>query len=262
MNQSQHSVDATIAIKPTDAWQPVPSSLNGQRVRVRGGYAQRIQPADASRLNRLRILPAASALLFILALSGCSKTSGDHSDAAGNPPEKVKTAETQPGLVLDAATQTRLGLQMETPAPAQWQPVIHATGRVANPLALLTAATDYEAARTTAAASQAEWQRTQRLAAQDNASPRTLEGPRRRPTRTRDALALVADRARFTADWGPQLAAQTNLIAQAEALQTGGVSLAKLFLPAGVFPDPRPRPPPFMFSAAKPMPGRRTLRTT
>jgi len=201
-------------------------------------FARLSKRDESSKLNRFRIFPAAFALLFILALSGCFKTGGDKSDAADKAPEKEKTAETQPGLVLDAATQTRLGLQMETPAPAQWQPVLHATGRVANPLALLTAATDYEAARTTAAASQAEWQRTQRLAAQDNASPRTLEAAQ--AAATRDALALVAARARFTADWGPQLAAQTNLIAQAEALQTGGVSLARLFLPAGVFPDPPP----------------------
>lgn len=170
------------------------------------------------------------------ALTGCHPSDGDQTAPPTAAAEPKPAAA--PGVTLDAATQERLGLKMEAPAPAQWQPVIPATGRVANPLALLAAASDYETARAAAAASQQELARTQKLAAQQNASPRALESAQ--AAATRDVLAQAAARAKFTADWGPRLAAQTNLVAYAETLQSGEISLVRLFLPAGVFPNPLP----------------------
>lgn len=171
-------------------------------------------------------------------LTGCSKSGGDAGDkAASGGPEKAE-ATSKHGVTLDTETQERIGLKIETPSSAQWQPGIHATGRVANPLALMAAATDYETARTAAAASQAELERTRKLASQENASPRVLEAAQ--AAAARDRLALDAARAKFTADWGAQLAGQTNLAAYAEQLQTDNLSLVKLMLPAGTFPDPLP----------------------
>lgn len=172
-------------------------------------------------------------------LTGCSKSDGGKPAADTSDKATAQAgAETKPGITLDAETQERIGLKIETPAPAQWQPGIHATGRVANPLTFVAAATDYETARATAAASEAELERTQKLAAQDNASPRALEAAQ--AAAARDRLALQAARAKFTADWGAHLAAQTNLAEFAEQLLTDNLSLVKLMLPAGTFPNPLP----------------------
>lgn len=190
-----------------------------------------------------------SANAFILALvmvsavtlTSCSKGSADPDDktAAGQDKTAAAPAETKPGVTLDAETQERIGIKTETPAPAQWQPGIHITGRVANPLTFISAVTDYETAHSTAAASQAELERTKKLAAQENASARVLEAAQ--TAATHDALALQAAQAKFAGDWGGKLAAETNLAAYAEQLQNGGLSLVKLALPAGTFPDPLPQ---------------------
>jgi hypothetical protein len=177
----------------------------------------------------------ALAITFFFALvAGCSKPAGDKSEAA---PEKTDT-QPKPGVTLDAETQARLGLKIETPAPAQWQPQLRATGNVADPLAFTAAASDFEAARAAALASQSDLKRTQTLAAQDNASSRALETAQ--AAAARDALALNAARAKFAADWGAHLAAQTNLTALAEKLQAGEMSFVKLSPPTGAFPNPPP----------------------
>ncbi len=139
---------------------------------------------------------------------------------------------------MDAETQARIGLKMETPAAMEWQPEIHATGRVVDPLAFTAAAADYETARAAAISSQSELSRTQKLAEQNNASARVLEAAT--AAAARDALALKSAQAKFTADWGRQLAAQTNLTTFAEKLQTGDVTFVKLSLPAGMFPEVLP----------------------
>jgi hypothetical protein len=182
-----------------------------------------------------RFLPFILVVVSSLVLASCSKPDSD--DKAAGAVEKPE-ANAKPGVTLDAETQARLGLQTETPLPAQWRPVMQATGRVADPMAFLAAATDYETARRTAAASQAELERTQKLAAQENASPRMLEAAQ--VAAARDALAVQAAQAKFAADWGRQLASNTNLAALAEQLQSGDLSYARLFLPVGSFPDPLP----------------------
>lgn len=182
----------------------------------------------------LRLQPCCVALILLMAV-GCSRADKDDQPAGAREPAQ---AAARPGVTLDAETQERLGLKLESPAPAQWHSGIRATGRAANPLTFLAAATDYETARTAAAASQAELERTQRLAAQENASLRALAAAQ--AAATRDRLALQAAQAKFSADWGSQLAAQTNLMAWAEKLQAGEVSLVKLSLPVGAFPNPLP----------------------
>jgi len=170
----------------------------------------------------------------VVALAGCSKFDDEQPARAA-----VKAgAPRKPGVTLEAETQERMGLKMETPTPARWEMGIRATGRVANPLTFMAAATDYETARTAAGASQAELERTQKLAAQENASPRTLEAAQ--AAAAREALALQAARAKFAADWGWQLAGQTNLTAFASQLQADELSIVKVFLPVGIFPNPLP----------------------
>jgi len=165
---------------------------------------------------------------------GCSKPADEKAAGAA---EKVPD-QNKAGVTIDAETQTRIGLKMETPTAAEWQPELHAVGRVVDPLVFVAAVADYETARAAAVASSSEWERMQMLAAQDNASPRALEAAR--AMAAHDSLALKAARAKFTADWGTHLAARTNLTELAEALQTDDKALVKLTLPAGTFPSPLP----------------------
>ena len=100
------------------------------------------------------------------------------------------------------------------------------------------AAADYETARAATLASQSELERTQKLAAQDNASPRVVEAAQ--AAAAKDALALKSAKAKFTAEWGLHLAAQTNVTAFAEKLQTDDTALVKLSLPVGTYLNPPP----------------------
>ena len=168
-------------------------------------------------------------------LAGCSKPAAEKTaDTA----EKAE-APAKAGVTIDAETQARIGLKTETPVPAQWLAPLRAVGNVADPLLFAAAAADYEAARAAALVSQDELERTQKLAAQDNASPRILEAAQ--AAAARDTLALRTARAKFTADWGVHLAVQSNLTEFAETLQTNDLSLVKLSLPVGTFPAPLPR---------------------
>lgn len=170
-------------------------------------------------------------LVSSAALLGC-KPAGD--TAA---PDKTD-APAKAGVTIDAETQKRIGLKIEPLTTAQWRPQLEAIGRVADPLAFTAAAADFEAARAAAAVSQAELERTKKLAAQDNASPRVLEAAV--AAAARDSLALKSAQAKFTGDWGVQLAAQTNLADFAGKLQTDDLALIKLSLPTGTFPKPLP----------------------
>ena len=175
------------------------------------------------------------AMIFsVAALSGCSKSSGDKSADAL---EKAE-AQNEPGVKLDMATQERIGLKIETPSAAQWLPQMRAVGFVVDPLAFTAEAADYETARAQAVASNSELERTQKLAAQNNVSPRALETAQ--SAAAHDSLALLSARAKFIADWGVKLAAQTNLAAYAQRLQTDDIALVKLSLPSGTFPNPLP----------------------
>lgn len=179
--------------------------------------------------------PALAIIVSIALLAGCSKPAAEKT---ADVPEKTE-APAKAGVTIDAETQARIGLKTETPVPAQWQPPLRAVGNVADPLVFTAAAADYETARAAAAASQGELARTQTLAAQNNAAARILEAAQ--AAAARDALAVKAARAKFTADWGVHLAAQSNLTEFAEKLQAGDFSLVKLSLPVGIFPDPLPR---------------------
>jgi hypothetical protein len=175
-------------------------------------------------------------IALVAMLAGCSKTGGDNS---AETPEKAEP-QAKAGVTMDAETQARIGLKMETPAAMQWQPQLHAVGQVVDPFALTAAVADYGTTQAAAVATASELERMQILAGQSNASPRALEAAQ--AAAAHDLLALQSARAKFTADWGTRLAAQTNLIEFATALQTGDMALVKLALPAGTFPQSLPAP--------------------
>ena len=63
---------------------------------------------------------------------------------AGDKTESKTEVAAKPGITVEAATQEHLGLKVETPVAASWQPGLRATGRVANPLTFLAAVTEYQ----------------------------------------------------------------------------------------------------------------------
>ncbi len=190
-------------------------------------------------LTALAAFAAGAALVFYF-VRVQPKSGGDAGaeSPAASPVQLKRGANGVTVIVLDAQTQQRLGLKTEAPAAKLWQPEIHAVGRVVDPLAFTAAAADYESARAAATVSQSELDRAEKLAEQGNVSPRALEAAQ--AAAARDALALKAARAKFTADWGVQLAAQTNLAAFAEKLQTDDLAFVKLLLPVGTFANPLP----------------------
>jgi hypothetical protein len=130
-------------------------------------------------------------LALVLALAGCSKPATD------KPADAVDKDGAKSGVMMDAETQARVGLKIESPAATLWQPEIRATGRVVDPLQFVAAVAEYETSRATGS-----------------------------------ALAQKTAAAKFTADWGVKLAAQTNLLALADALRAGEISFARLAVPA------------------------------
>jgi hypothetical protein len=176
-----------------------------------------------------------------LALLPAARGDDEHPAAKPEKPEAVQIKHAANGetvLVLDEPTQKRIGLTVVNPVSAEWQPEIPAIGRVVDPLVFTAAVADYESTRAAATASQAELERTKKLAEQENASPRVLEAAQ--AAAARDGFALQSAKAKFTSDWGVKLTAQTNLPALAVQLRAGDVELAKLSLPGGVFPKPLP----------------------
>ncbi len=168
-------------------------------------------------------------LACLLSLTGCSKADKDDKPAAA---AADTNAQEKAGVTIDADTQERIGLKTAAPVAAQWQPQFHAVGLVVDPLAFLSAVSDYNSARSAADASQRELDRTQKLADQNNASARTLETAR--ATAAHDSLALASARATFTSAWGVDLAGRTDLVEFAENLATNDSSLVKLTFPVGV----------------------------
>ena len=169
--------------------------------------------------------PVLALTCLLISLSGCSK-----SDSAAAPHADTNAVE-KAGVTIDANTQARIGLQTAAPTPASWQPQLHAVGLVADPLAFMNAVSDYNSARSAANASQRELDRTQKLAAQNNASARMLETAQ--AAAAHDSLALAAARATFTSAWGVNLASRTDLVAFAEDLATNNYELARLTFPVG-----------------------------
>jgi hypothetical protein len=178
--------------------------------------------------------PALTLGLSLAVFAGCSK-SDDADDNAGGSPAKTESPEPA-GVTLDAATQTRIGLEIATPVAIQWRPESKAYGVVMDPAVLASAIADLESARVAADDSDKEYSRKKTLATQNNSSARSLETAQ--AAALHDDLALTSELAKFKADWGPALVENGKdilpLIAGNQA------ALVRIDLPAG---ENLPSPP-------------------
>jgi len=182
---------------------------------------------------------AAGGLLMFYVVRHPPRADADDKDqAATTSPVQLKhTASGESILVIDTATQERLGLKIENPVALKWQPEVKGFGSVIDPATLSTAVADLESARTAAEASGRESNRLKTLAEQNNASARVLEAAR--ATSTHDQLGFESTRAKFALDWGNWLADQTNLATLVQQLSGGEATFIRVDLPAGqVLPSP------------------------
>ena len=166
---------------------------------------------------------SALAIVFSIALlAGCSKPA----DEAVKP-----EAEARPGVTVDAETQERIGLKMEMPVATQLQPEMKGYGRVIDPATLTAAVADLESARAKAEASGKEYDRQKTLAAQNNASARTLEAAK--AASTFDGLAFESALAKFKLEWGSALAEGSDREKVLADVVNGTAGLVRVDLPAG-----------------------------
>jgi len=178
-------------------------------------------------MNSPKKLGSALVIGCCLALfASCSK-GPDSDDNSGA--KTVSAPESAAGVTLDAATQTRIGLEIATPATSQWASEVTAYGVVMDPAQLAAAFDDLSAAALADDASDKELARQQTLAAQNNVSVRALEEAQN--------IALGADLARtsglakFKAEWGPVLAERAkDVLAQIASNQA---SLVRMDILAG-----------------------------
>jgi hypothetical protein len=168
-----------------------------------------------------------AAICSITLFAGCSKSDGDKPAAA---PEKAESPA-KAGVTIDAETQARIGLKMETPAALQWLPEVKGHGVVIDPVTLTAAVMDLASARTAADVSTKESARQKILAAQDNVSARALESANAEAQR--NVLAMESALVKFKQDWGSALAENSELEKIQTEVVNGTAALVRIDLPAG-----------------------------
>ncbi len=160
--------------------------------------------ANRSGVNAALQMRAFSLLLVAvsaLSLAGCSK-SGDSDD---KPATADKAApEAKAGVTLDAETQERLGLKIETPVAFQWQPEQKVYGQVLDPSPLMDLAMDLNRAEIALDNSQQELERAKQLKAGNNISGRAYQDAE--TARAQDLAAAEAARFKIQTAWGRKIA--------------------------------------------------------
>ncbi|HEV2696311.1 MAG TPA: hypothetical protein VG347_25730 [Verrucomicrobiae bacterium] len=162
---------------------------------------------------------------FTLGLAGCSKPATDKPADATDKPD----AQPKAGVTMDAETQQRIGLKIESPAAAQWQPEVKGYGVVIDPATLSSALMNLETARAAADVSGKELERLKTLT--DNVSAHTLEAAT--GDARRDSLALQSAVVKFKQDWGSALATDGELAEIQTSIADGTTALVRIDLPAG-----------------------------
>lgn len=143
---------------------------------------------------------AVAAVLFAAGLPGCSKPG---TDEPAQSPEKAP-AETKPGVTVDAETQERIGLKLETPAPAQWQPEMKVYGQVLDPAPLLDLAMELERAEIALDSSLQGLERAKQLQAGANISEHAYQNAE--TAHAQDLAAAQAVHFKIQSGWGRKIA--------------------------------------------------------
>ncbi len=170
-------------------------------------------------------------------LAGCSPKGKE--PAAAQQPDKKPEAEPRVKhgtndeviITLDEATQKTMGLQTAPLEKAQLPAAMKAYGHVLDPWPLATLVAELITAQAAAAASDSELKRLQALAAQDNASQRTLQTAQ--AAATRDKVQVDSIRLHLVTTWGSNIAGRSDLAEFVQSLSSLSSALAQLNLSAG-----------------------------
>jgi len=149
------------------------------------------------------VVGALALAVSITLLAGCSKSGGDGDKPAAAAPEKA-AGESRPGVTLDAETQARIGLQTETPAPAQWQPEMKVYGQVLDAAPLTDLVMELNRAELALDSSRVELERSRQLKAGDNISERAYQDAE--TTWAQNRAAAEAVRFKIQTAWGRKIA--------------------------------------------------------
>ena len=166
-------------------------------------------------------------------LTACSKTNEEKEG------EKPKTEESHVKravngeiiVTLDEETQKRIGLKVESPAAAEWQPEAKGYGHVLDPAPLASLMAELAPAHVAAEASQREFERLKTLAEQNNASVRALQAAE--AAAKRDHLLVEALRSRMILGWGKTVLEREDPTTFVKSLASGEQALVRVDLPAG-----------------------------
>lgn len=164
-------------------------------------------------------------------------SSGPAAPAADKSDEKTEGAhvsrdETGNVVVsMNDETQGNIGLKVEKPAAAQWQPELKGYGQVVDPVPLAALLTELDSARAAWIASSNELARLKILDSQGNTSPRALQAAE--AAAQHDELAVQSARDRLVLSWGKAVADRKDLPAFVQSLASQDTSLVRIDLPAG-----------------------------
>jgi multidrug efflux pump subunit AcrA (membrane-fusion protein) len=152
---------------------------------------------------------SSKAILFLLAASvaitsaGCSKSGGDADDKTAGAQEKAP-AEAKPGVTVDADTQARVGLKIETPAPMKWEPEMKVYGQVLDPAPLMDLAMDLRRAEIALDSSSVELDRARQLKTENNISAKAFHDAE--TTHSQNLADAQAARFKIQTAWGRKVA--------------------------------------------------------
>jgi hypothetical protein len=185
----------------------------------------------------MKPLPLLAATLGLAFASGCSGHDPESAKARAEqkpaePESRVKQSTNGAVVVtVDEATQRLMDLQTAALAPARLTPEIKAYGRVLDTTPLVPLNADLISAQTDHQAAQTELERVKALAAQSNASQRTLETVTAAASKA--TVQLDSVRARLASSWGSAIAGRDDLNAFVQRLSTLADALVEVELPAG-----------------------------
>jgi hypothetical protein len=162
-------------------------------------------------LTGLAAFAAGAALVFYF-VKAAPKSAGETSNEgpAAAPVQLKQGASGEAIISLDTDTQARLGLKMETPATAQWQPGVKAYGRVLDPAPLGDLVADLFREELIFDKSHQELERAKVLKQDNNISERAFQDTE--TTYTLNFAAVAAIRQKIQTQWGGRIAEMTGPI--------------------------------------------------